>query len=78
MADALLDYVDLGFEIFGLRGYDLVADAIEFGRPRHPARARGVAARADVAAPVRLARTTLVAMTTSLDQQVQTTARRPT
>ena len=31
VADALLDYVDLGFEIFGLRGYDLVADAVEFG-----------------------------------------------
>ncbi|HWJ84169.1 MAG TPA: LLM class flavin-dependent oxidoreductase [Cellulomonas sp.] len=31
VADALLDYVDLGFEIFGLRGYDLIEDAIEFG-----------------------------------------------
>ncbi len=31
VADALLDYVDLWFEIFGLRGYDLIEDAIEFG-----------------------------------------------
>ena len=23
--------MDLGFEIFGLRGYDLIEDAIEFG-----------------------------------------------
>ncbi|UTT71264.1 LLM class flavin-dependent oxidoreductase [Arthrobacter sp. DNA4] len=29
---ALLDYHALGFEIFGLRGYDFVPDAIEFGR----------------------------------------------
>jgi alkanesulfonate monooxygenase len=32
VAAALLDYVDLGFEIFGLRGYDFVPDAEEFGR----------------------------------------------
>lgn len=32
VAKALLDYVDLGFEIFGVRGYeDLVEDAREFG-----------------------------------------------
>ena len=29
---ALLDYHALGFEIFGLRGYDFIPDAIEFGR----------------------------------------------
>jgi alkanesulfonate monooxygenase len=32
VAAALLDYVDLGFEIFGLRGYDFIPDAEEFGR----------------------------------------------
>lgn len=32
VAAALLDYVELGFEIFGLRGYDFIADAEEFGR----------------------------------------------
>lgn len=31
VAQALLDYYELGFEIFGLRGYDFVPDAIEFG-----------------------------------------------
>ncbi|WP_104090041.1 LLM class flavin-dependent oxidoreductase [Arthrobacter sp. GMC3] len=31
VALALLDYYELGFEIFGLRGYDFVPDAIEFG-----------------------------------------------
>ncbi|GAB2735855.1 LLM class flavin-dependent oxidoreductase [Arthrobacter bambusae] len=29
---ALLDYHELGFEIFGLRGYDFVSDAVEFGQ----------------------------------------------
>lgn len=32
VAQALLDYTDLGFEIFGLRGYDLLPDAREFGQ----------------------------------------------
>ena len=31
VAQALLDYNELGFEIFGLRGYDFEPDAIEFG-----------------------------------------------
>lgn len=31
VAQALLDYHELGFEIFGLRGYDFVPDAVEFG-----------------------------------------------
>lgn len=31
VALALLDYYELGFEIFGLRGYDFVPDAVEFG-----------------------------------------------
>jgi len=45
VADALLDYVDLGFEIFGLRGYDLIDDAIEFGDHVIPLVRAGVAAR---------------------------------
>lgn len=32
VAAALLDYVDLGFEIFGLRGYDFIPDTQEFGQ----------------------------------------------
>ena len=32
MAAALLDYYDLGIEILSARGYDLLDDAIEFGR----------------------------------------------
>lgn len=32
VAQAILDYTELGFEIFGLRGYDFVADAKEFGQ----------------------------------------------
>ena len=43
VADALLDYVDLGFEIFGLRGYDLLADAVEFGENVIPLVHAGVA-----------------------------------
>ena len=31
VAQARLDYHELGFEIFGLRGYNFVPDAIEFG-----------------------------------------------
>jgi alkanesulfonate monooxygenase len=31
VTQALLDYHELGFEIFGLRGYDFVPDAVEFG-----------------------------------------------
>ena len=32
VAQALLDYYDLGAEIFSARGYDLLEDAIEFGK----------------------------------------------
>ena len=46
-AGALLDYVDLGFEIFGLRGYDLLADAVEFGENVIPLVRAGVDARAE-------------------------------
>jgi alkanesulfonate monooxygenase len=31
VADALLDYVDLGVDILSARGYDTLADAVEFG-----------------------------------------------
>ncbi|GIG20070.1 alkanesulfonate monooxygenase [Cellulomonas chitinilytica] len=47
VADALLDYVDLGFEIFGLRGYDLVADAVEFGDQVIPLVREGAARRSE-------------------------------
>ena len=71
VADALLDYVDLGFEIFGLRGYDLLADAVEFGDHVIPLRATPAVAAAGGA----VRRDYPGAMTTSLDQQVQTTRR---
>ena len=32
MARAILDYVDLGVDIISMRGYDLLADAIDIGR----------------------------------------------
>ena len=32
VAEALLDYYDLGIEILSARGYDILEDAIEFGR----------------------------------------------
>ncbi|MFK4637851.1 LLM class flavin-dependent oxidoreductase [Paenarthrobacter histidinolovorans] len=32
VTQAILDYHELGFEIFGLRGYDFVPDALEFGQ----------------------------------------------
>ena len=32
VAAALLDYVDLGVDIISARGYDLLDDAIDFGR----------------------------------------------
>jgi len=56
VAAALLDYVDLGFEIFGLRGYDFVPDAEEFGRHviplvRHEVAHRDRTAPAAPAAP---------------------------
>ena len=46
VAAALLDYVDLGFEIFGLRGYDFLPDAEEFGRHVIPLVRQEVAHRA--------------------------------
>lgn len=32
VARALLDYYDLGVEVLSARGYDLLDDAIDFGR----------------------------------------------
>ncbi len=32
MAEALLDYYDLGIEILSAHGYDILEDAVEFGR----------------------------------------------
>lgn len=32
VAQALLDYYDLGVDILSARGYDLLGDAIDFGR----------------------------------------------
>ncbi len=32
MAQALLDYYDLGVDILSARGYDLLQDAVDFGR----------------------------------------------
>ncbi|MEN0129344.1 MAG: LLM class flavin-dependent oxidoreductase, partial [Brevundimonas sp.] len=59
VADALLDYVDLGFEIFGLRGYDLVEDAIEFGDNVIPLVRAGAANRSGHPAQRERTRTTL-------------------
>jgi len=36
VAAALLDYVDIGVEIFQLRGYDYLADIIDFGEQLIP------------------------------------------
>ncbi len=55
VAEALLDYYDLGVDILSARGYDLLEDAIEFGRDVIPLVREGVAARDREAA--RLART---------------------
>jgi alkanesulfonate monooxygenase len=48
VAQALLDYYDLGAEIFSARGYDLVEDAIEFGKQVIPI-VREEAAKRDAA-----------------------------
>ena len=41
VAAALLDYYDLGIEILSARGYDMLEDAVEFGRAGDPDRPRG-------------------------------------
>ena len=50
VAQALLDYYDLGVEIFSARGYDLLEDAIEFGKHVIPI-VREEAAKRDAAGP---------------------------
>jgi alkanesulfonate monooxygenase len=45
VAQALLDYVDLGVDIISMRGYDLLGDAIDVGRYVLPLVREGVAAR---------------------------------
>ncbi|GII55899.1 hypothetical protein Pth03_42880 [Planotetraspora thailandica] len=45
VAEALLDYYDLGVEILSARGYDILDDAIDFGRHVIPLVREGVAAR---------------------------------
>jgi alkanesulfonate monooxygenase len=45
VAQALLDYYDLGVDIISARGYDLLGDAIDFGRYVIPIVRREVARR---------------------------------
>ena len=45
VAAALLDYWDLGVDILSARGYDLLADAEEFGREVIPLVREGVSRR---------------------------------
>jgi alkanesulfonate monooxygenase len=45
VAEALLDYYDLGVDIISARGYDLLGDAIDFGRYVIPLVREGVAER---------------------------------
>ena len=45
VAQALLDYYDLGVDILSARGYDLLGDAVEFGRQVIPLVREGVARR---------------------------------
>jgi alkanesulfonate monooxygenase len=52
VAQALLDYVDLGVDIISMRGYDLLGDAIDVGRYVLPLVREGVAER-DAAAAAR-------------------------
>lgn len=54
VAQALLDYYELGFEIFGLRGYDFIPDAVEFGTHVIPALRAEVARREAGFTPVEL------------------------
>ena len=41
VAQALLDYVDIGVTTLLIRGFDPVEDAVDYGRRAHPARAAG-------------------------------------
>ena len=46
VADALMDYYDLGVTTFLIRGFDPLKDAVEYGRSLLPATRRLIAARA--------------------------------
>jgi alkanesulfonate monooxygenase len=52
VALAILDYIDLGVDIISMRGYDLLADAIEIGQHVIPAVRQEVARRDAAAAAV--------------------------
>ncbi|MGI5447295.1 LLM class flavin-dependent oxidoreductase [Streptomyces sp. CA-243310] len=69
VAQALLDYYDLGVDILSARGYDLLGDAVDFGRYVIPLVREEVAkrdaargARQDAASPARPAREKLTAV----------------
>ncbi|MER6386995.1 LLM class flavin-dependent oxidoreductase [Streptomyces sp. NPDC001523] len=69
VAQALLDYYDLGVDILSARGYDLLGDAVDFGRYVIPLVREEVAkrdaargARQDAASPARSTRETLTAV----------------
>jgi alkanesulfonate monooxygenase SsuD/methylene tetrahydromethanopterin reductase-like flavin-dependent oxidoreductase (luciferase family) len=51
VAQAILDYIDLGVDIISMRGYDLLADAIDIGQQVIPIVREEVAKR-DAAAAV--------------------------
>jgi alkanesulfonate monooxygenase len=50
VAQAILDYIDLGVDIISMRGYDLLADAIDIGQQVIPIVREGVAKRDAAAA----------------------------
>lgn len=50
VADALLDYYDLGIRAFLIRGFDPIADAVQYGRDLIP-RVRELAAKREAAPP---------------------------
>ncbi|MFE2528872.1 LLM class flavin-dependent oxidoreductase [Streptomyces sp. NPDC059382] len=69
VAQALLDYYDLGVDILSARGYDLLGDAVDFGRYVIPLVREEVAkrdaargARQDATSPARSTRETLTAV----------------
>ena len=52
VAQAILDYIDLGVDIISMRGYDLLADAIDVGQQVIPIVREEVAKRDAAAAAV--------------------------
>ena len=45
VAEALLDYVDIGVRTLLIRGYDPLEDAVDYGRRADPARPEGTRVR---------------------------------